>query len=160
MRQYQTSILTSTLMKPLKFVGLNCSETGETVWKPSEPEPTSDNKESPGKEEEDSEDSLDTLNDTLDDMIQASQLHPQHLRSLQNMGHGCTHASLPTAYSSSSSSSISSKQLNAASPIKRMKIAATSERLAVNLVFLPHVEVPADSQLVLTLFIRLDSCIF
>ncbi|XP_063851180.1 uncharacterized protein LOC135097080 isoform X2 [Scylla paramamosain] len=62
---------------------LNCSETGETVWKSSEPEPTSDNKESPGKEEEDSEDSLDTLNDTLDDMIQASQLHPQHPRSLQ-----------------------------------------------------------------------------
>ncbi|XP_063882491.1 uncharacterized protein LOC135112203 isoform X3 [Scylla paramamosain] len=68
------------LDEALKFVGLNCSETGETVWKPSEPEPTSDNKESPGKEEEDS---LDTLNDTLDDMIQASQLHPQHLRSLQ-----------------------------------------------------------------------------
>ncbi|XP_063856574.1 uncharacterized protein LOC135098240 isoform X2 [Scylla paramamosain] len=68
------------LDEALKFVGLNCSETGETVWKPSEPEPTSDNKESPGKEEDDS---LDTLNDTLDDMIQASQLHPQHLRSLQ-----------------------------------------------------------------------------
>ncbi|KAK8403607.1 hypothetical protein O3P69_000001 [Scylla paramamosain] len=71
------------LDEALKFVGLNCSETGETVWKPSEPEPTSDNKESPGKEKEDSEDSLDTLNDTLDDMIQASQLHPQHPRSLQ-----------------------------------------------------------------------------
>ncbi|XP_063854595.1 uncharacterized protein LOC135096776 isoform X1 [Scylla paramamosain] len=71
------------LDEALKFVGLNCSETGETVWKPSEPEPTSDNKESPGKEEEDSEDSLDTLNDTLDDMIQASQLHPQHPCSLQ-----------------------------------------------------------------------------
>ena len=50
---------------------------------PSEPEPSSDNKESPDKEKEDSEDSLDTLNDTLDDMIQASQLHPQHPRSLQ-----------------------------------------------------------------------------
>ncbi|KAK8388199.1 hypothetical protein O3P69_020230 [Scylla paramamosain] len=60
------------LDEALKFVGLNCSKTGEPVWKPSEPEPTSDNKESPGKEEEDNEDSLDTLNDTLDDMIQAS----------------------------------------------------------------------------------------
>ncbi|KAK8373330.1 hypothetical protein O3P69_014568 [Scylla paramamosain] len=75
------------LDEALKFVGLNCSETGETVWKPSEPEPTSDNKESPGKEEEDSEDSLDTLNDTLDDMIQASQLHPQHPCSLQKHNH-------------------------------------------------------------------------
>ncbi|XP_063855042.1 uncharacterized protein LOC135097198 isoform X1 [Scylla paramamosain] len=74
------------LDEALKFVGLNCSETGETVWKPSEPEPTSDNKESPGKEEEDS---LDTLNDTLDDMIQASQLHPQHLRSLQKTPRVC-----------------------------------------------------------------------
>ncbi|KAK8373735.1 hypothetical protein O3P69_016261 [Scylla paramamosain] len=44
------------------------------------------------------------------------------------MGHGFTHASLSTAYSSSSSNS--SRQLNAAPPIKRMKIAATSERLA------------------------------
>ncbi|XP_063882434.1 uncharacterized protein LOC135112203 isoform X1 [Scylla paramamosain] len=77
------------LDEALKFVGLNCSETGETVWKPSEPEPTSDNKESPGKEEEDS---LDTLNDTLDDMIQASQLHPQHLRSLQGTARAASHS--------------------------------------------------------------------
>ncbi|KAG0715010.1 hypothetical protein GWK47_012900 [Chionoecetes opilio] len=74
------------LDEALKFVGLNCSETGETVWKPSESEPSSEAQESPDKE--DSDDSLDTLNDTLDDMIQASQLHPQHPRSLQNVQAG------------------------------------------------------------------------
>ncbi|XP_050693127.1 endoplasmic reticulum membrane sensor NFE2L1-like isoform X2 [Eriocheir sinensis] len=71
------------LDEALKFVGLNCSETGETVWKPAESESSPSAKGTPDKEKEDSEDGIDSLNDTLDDMIQASQLHPQHPRSLQ-----------------------------------------------------------------------------
>ncbi|XP_042204119.1 uncharacterized protein LOC121853809 isoform X3 [Homarus americanus] len=73
------------LDEALQFVGLDCSETGETVWKSSESENNSDSlvKTVSEKEEEESEDSLDVLNDTLDDMIQASQLHPHHPRSLQ-----------------------------------------------------------------------------
>ncbi|XP_069172414.1 segmentation protein cap'n'collar isoform X21 [Procambarus clarkii] len=73
------------LDEALKFVGLNCSETGETTWKLSESDSNSDEvgKSVSEKEKEESEDSLDALNDTLDDMIQASQLHSHHPRSLQ-----------------------------------------------------------------------------
>ncbi|KAK4321197.1 hypothetical protein Pmani_007980 [Petrolisthes manimaculis] len=70
------------LDEALKFVGLNCSETGETVWKtPETGENTEDKPEEDGSLS--SDDRLDTLSDTLDEMIQASQLHPQHPRSLQ-----------------------------------------------------------------------------
>lgn len=72
------------LDEALKFVGLNCSETGETIWKSPDSVNTDELvKEVAGKEKEESEDSLDVLNDSLDDMIQASQLHSHHPRSLQ-----------------------------------------------------------------------------
>ncbi|XP_071530682.1 uncharacterized protein cnc isoform X3 [Panulirus ornatus] len=74
------------LDEALKFVGLNCSETGETVWKSSESDSSSDDFGKGVSEEEkkdEIEGNLDVLSDTLDDMIQASQLHQHHPRSLQ-----------------------------------------------------------------------------
>ncbi|KAK7086810.1 hypothetical protein SK128_010484 [Halocaridina rubra] len=82
------------LDEALKLVGLNCSETGETVWKATESKDNEvhalgDKSIEDSQKEESDEDSLDLLNDTLDDMIQASQLHPQHPRSLQVMSIIC-----------------------------------------------------------------------
>lgn len=62
------------------------------------------------------------------------------------------HAPPPTTCSSSSS-----RQLNAAPPISRIKMAATSERLAVMSVFLPQFLFPADNHFFLSLVIKPDS---
>lgn len=54
----------------------------------------------------------------------------------------------------------SRRQLKPAPPMRRMKITATSERLAVTVFFLPHALSPADIHFLRSLSIRPDSRIF
>ncbi|XP_066977446.1 endoplasmic reticulum membrane sensor NFE2L1 isoform X1 [Macrobrachium rosenbergii] len=74
------------LDEALKLVGLNCSETGETVWKCLDSDDSNSddlNEKSVEEAKSEGENTSDIASDNLDDMIQASQFQPQHPRAIQ-----------------------------------------------------------------------------